>query len=1037
VSDFVRNRFDDRILDREDDGSAFERFVDELLRLDAPEKNLVRGLARGADGAIDLADADHKIKHIVECKFIGADTKSTAKERWNEVKRRLENNLAQLARGDEKRRRKYRPWLKSEGELETYAFITSSICESTDERNQLHEEISNFFEKLSHDHGELSHLKNVEVDLRYWDDLVGQSARFAPLFYRWFGGFPQGYGEIGLSFGSSAGFKQFLASKNLPYFSRDSYLSENMQNDISQFDATLKFLTEGNDARAHVIFGPGGVGKTRLSIELCEKARKAGWWPVRLERNASVSKLDSLCQSHADASKLLLFIDYAEAFEELDGLPEAVARLASDGMHRISILASTRSSSLQKVADRLIELQPQTTDLSPMMHQDGFIDWLTKKIIQHFDIPQAEVIAKSCKGLPVMAAFAGFLFQKDRDQFDLQFGNLGAVNDFAGWSAKRLKAIEDRFANQPVQSLLAELAVRLPMPQAEVFAIRGVPGLKRDLFDIMKVDRWIEAESDGFGAAHDVLADAILARFLFAIPTAEQDRMQDIALLALLDDRLDRCIAAFDRLGDHPSFGRLSGKALVEFIMARDKDRTHAALPNLIKSRLFDPKELIRLLASSEDIRMWLADTPDTHIILARTGEWAASKGLGIVERATAELALCGPLDSAVAFGHHSNMVLCCAHAFDPPRFHEKVLEQLRKAPVAVNSHYLLVSLLKWGVSADDVLLHVVKWFVENSKSTKASFVYNAWLDASGEVEAVSAKLLEWVEEHGTTPEARFVYKAWLDASGEVEAVSAKLLEWVEEHGTTPDSQFVYNAWLDASGEVEAVSAKLLEWVEEHGTTPDADFVYTAWLGAKLPYEEIQLQCEAWFLTNWKLESAVFVSKALSSQPDLSLEIAARIAAWAGLYAQNEDAIFRLSRVGRLLGDMTMRRGFLKVFMESTWVVFEQLLSKPTLPEHEQNACAILFGNLVTNKNTLGADWSTVLGLFCSCLRHGNSIQPFLGVPKGTWVLLLHDAAEAGLLNPIEDRVAILHAHKLIQDSITADDYASLLHQGYLSAPAK
>ncbi|WP_210245982.1 hypothetical protein, partial [Pleomorphomonas diazotrophica] len=745
MNDFAGKRFDSRILDREDSGGAFERFVDEFLRLESPGEDLVRGLARGPDGAIDIADAEQKIQRIVECKFIGADTNSTAVERWTEVKRHLEENLPLLARGDEIRRKKYRPWLRSEGELRTYTFVTSSICPSADDRNQLRKSISEFFEQLSKEHDELSHLAHVAVDLRYWDDFVGESARFAPLFYRWFGGFPQGYSEIALSFGSGGGFKQFLANRNLPYFSLDSYMSETKRNPVSQFDAILQFLTQGNDTRALVIFGPGGVGKTRLSIEVCEKAREAGWWPIRLDRKARVSDLDSICQSHADSARLLLFIDYAEAFEELDQLSEAVARLASDGRHRLAILASTRSSSLQKVTDRLTDLQPEATDLSQHTTQDGYADWVVRKITGHFRIPQSDEIARTCKGLPVMAAFAGFLYQKDRAQFDLQFRNLAAIKDFSGWASVRLRALEDRFPSQPVQNLLADLVVRLPMPKTEVDAFRANSGLRRDVFDVLKADRWIEAEGEAYSAAHDVLADAILARHLSAMPGGEQDRVQDLGLAALKEDRLDRFIAALDRLGDHPLFQKLSGKALIEALIACDDKKTLAALPPLIKSRLLHPSELITLLASSDVLRTRLADAPETHLTIARAGEWAATKGRTVVDRVTAERALNVPLGVAVAFRHPSNMVLRCAHAFDPTRFHDDVIKRLLAAPVALDSHYLIVSLLKWGTQPDEVLAHLRPWLAGNETTLKASFVYQAWLNAKGGIDEVRERLLLWV----------------------------------------------------------------------------------------------------------------------------------------------------------------------------------------------------------------------------------------------------------------------------------------------------
>ncbi len=999
MSDFDAKRFDGRILDREDSGAAFERFVDEFLRLESPEETLVRGVARGADGAIDLADADQRVERIVECKFIGADTNSTAADRWNEVKRNLEANLLLLAKGDENRRKRYRPWLKSEGNLKKYTFVTSSICASADERNQLRKSILAFFIEQSKAHDELSHLGNVTIDLRYWDDFIGKNANFASLFYRWFGGFPKGYGEIELSFGSESGFKQFLASRNLPYFSRDLYLSEIGQNPVSQFDTVVQFLTQGNDARTHVIFGPGGVGKTRLSIEICQKAEQAGWWPIRVDRKASVSELDSICRSQADAAKLLLFIDYAEAFEELDHLPEAVARLASDGKHRLSILASTRSSSLQKVIDRLSDLHPEVTDLSRQKAQDGYADWVVRKIIDHFSIPKPDEIAITCKGLPVMGAFAGFLFQRDRRQFDLQFGNLAAVKGFADWASVRLKILEDRFPAQPVQELLADLVVRLPMPQHEVDTFRANTGVHRDIFDILTADRWIEAESEAYSAAHDVLADAILARHLSAMPGVEQNRAQDIAIAALRENRIDRCMAAFDRLGEHTVFEKLSGKALVQALMNDDSERTLQIIPALIKSRLLHPAELIALLASSDVLRARLAELPQAHLTLARAAEWATAKGRTAIDRTTAELALNAPLGSAVAFQHPSNMVLRCAHAFDPKRFQNDVIERLLKAPAALDSHYLIVSLLKFGTQPNDASPYLVSWLADNSTAIKASFVYQAWLDAKGEVDAVREKLLLWLAEHGTKAEARFVYKAWLDAKGEVDAVREKLLLWVAEHGTTVDAQFVYNAWLK-SGE---------------------------------PLDPIKTACETWLLNHWHSEDAVYVTKELSKAVDLSFDSVCRILAWAGTYPANEDAIFRISRMSRVFHIHATSAKFSLLVTKAAAVVLANLFA---IEEHSQwvrNACSILFANFSKSSYPRDENWPAIVDLYCDGLRHGSLFWRFGSMPSNTWEVMLREAFALGKLDPIIDAAAVRHAHELILQLRSPDEYAALISNGYLT----
>ena len=215
MHDFPQLRFDDRIFKGADPGSAFAQFVDEFLKLQNHNETFVRGLAKGRDGAIDLIDTGQIVTHIVECKFIGATAKDSALKRWQEVAGHLEKNLpkAALSQGAAK----YRPWLKSQSNIQTYSFVTSAICADANERNQLRQSIKAFFDHISNQHDELSHLRDLKIDLRYWDDLVGHHANYAPLFYRWFGGFPTGYGDISLSFGTSeTSFKRFLEDMQLP-----------------------------------------------------------------------------------------------------------------------------------------------------------------------------------------------------------------------------------------------------------------------------------------------------------------------------------------------------------------------------------------------------------------------------------------------------------------------------------------------------------------------------------------------------------------------------------------------------------------------------------------------------------------------------------------------------------------------------------------------------------------------------------------------------------------------------------------------------
>src|SRR5206468_3028249 len=90
--------------------------------------------------------------------------------------------------------------------------------------------------------------------------------------------------------------------------------------------AALTAWCEGDDAdRLRLVTGPGGVGKTRLAVELAERMKKHGWVSERIaagQEPAAISALRTVTKARA-----LLVVDYAETRL---GLGQMLCSLAGD-----------------------------------------------------------------------------------------------------------------------------------------------------------------------------------------------------------------------------------------------------------------------------------------------------------------------------------------------------------------------------------------------------------------------------------------------------------------------------------------------------------------------------------------------------------------------------------------------------------------------------------------------------------------------------------------------------------------------------------
>jgi hypothetical protein len=902
-------RFDDRQLRGDDNGRDFEAFVYEALSLLAAPGTFRPGFGRGIDGAIDHLIEGPESRTVVECKFIGRDVtgKDPPLGRWGEVRRHLKDNLPKLATKDpaEWLESQYGPWLNRERRIERYQFCVSYPFSHADDRIALEEKISNDFLELSRQNPHLSHLADIQVQVRGWDDFHGELRRRFPLRYRWFGDLPRGIVPIRDKKFESQSFRRFLFGESLPFFSREKYLAESSGQQVTREEHLVSNLAADRGDEALILAGVGGVGKTRLGLELCDRLSKLGWLTLRLTDNATSASVTELVQAHAETAQIVLFSDYAERADDLSAIAEEISLINEGNSHRVRLISTCRMSALSGVQDALVSLTPREVILAtPRVSapsEIAFTEWVVRQILAFGHIPELDQVARICRGLPILAAFAMFLYQRDAKQFNEQFGDLKEVQDFRDWMKRRLKiALQEQHGpeEREVTRHLALLSLRLPMTRAEADGLADFSAVDRSLLEMMQTDRWIEDNGDSVVAIHDVFADAMVGHYVFETRAVAHGRMAELLRAATDQDFLPRALLAVDRLIGYPDFEAVNGTAIVRALIVRVPAKVIAAHERLLRGRLVSDRGKVELLAenwglysevlANRDCDGAVSHIADTLARMRRSDPAANGSFVGLGETVVAPL-----LAAGLANRHPSNMLLRRAFALLPGTYRDAVLDRVANEPTAVQTHYLLVAWLHAGYPADEIVSQIGIWLSANAaRSLKTSFVVRAWLNAGGQRDLIDRHVLAWIEEFGATEVAQFVYQVWLNAAGERVLIDHHVLAWIGAYGEIKEARFVYKAWLEAGGQRELIDRHILAWIEAFGATEDAGFVYRAWLDVGGQRELIDRHVLAWIEEFGATKDAQYVYRSwldVGGQRDL---IDRHVLAWIEAFGATEDAQF-------------------------------------------------------------------------------------------------------------------------------------------------
>jgi len=875
-----------------DIGSSFQNFVHELLEHEF--LGLVRFPAGGKDGCIDLVQDLPGDRLVIECKYIGDGGFAEARKRWREVAAKLETHLADLE-GPTKGQAQYRPWYETDLPIHRFVFCVSSLLSNLDQRDELTGEIRQTFAELASRKSHLSHLANLSITLFDWGDLETRLRKNPYLLFRWFPA-TRPFGLVPLDESVESGtLRSYLSSAKLPYYSRGQHLATIPAPagvDIPGEDALLDRLG-GGEFTGLVVTGAGGVGKTRLSLEIGRRAQERGWTVLRVRSRLQEDSLHALGERLTPAARVLLVIDYIETQRDFAELVEILNDLNDTFHFNVRYLASCRTSYYQAVAatsrHREVDISPHGLTRAADWFE-GYRSGIVRHILGRSGLEVSGKHLAVCRDMPVLAVLLTYLHATGRgDELEC----LLEEEDFAKWVAKRVQL---SFPGASIDRKLATLMALFPVPDA--LATQGALQDYRLLLDPLATDGWIEklgptATSEGhvWATAHDVLADQVLLSYLRTIPQTVEHFADELLTFAARARCLRSALLSLQRLADQPEAQTVDWSHLITRQIDSNPSGWREVRNLVIHIALLSPTEQIALLVGRDEVWGGIEEEVDFQNRVGWLARWAVEEGAEVISPDHRAI-LTSWVEKAARRVSRSNFVLTWGVQFAPESVHGPALEWILARPKLFQTHYLLVAWLEKGLPSDEIKDSVMRWLEKFPRDTHLSFVVAAWLEAKGELELVREPIRGWLEDHAAIPDAQFVYHAWLEAKGELELVGEPIRGWLKDQAAIPEARFVYSAWLEAKGELDLVREPIRGWLEDHAKTPEAGFVYTEWLEAKGELELVREPIRGWLEDHAKTPEAGFVYRAwLDAKGELEL-VREPVRRWLEDHAKTPEAGF-------------------------------------------------------------------------------------------------------------------------------------------------
>lgn len=692
-------------------------------------------------------------------------------------------------------------------------------------------------------------------------------------------------------------YRDYLQSYHLHYITRKEFLItypyQQCEGLMAEEDYINKLLGHGSTYTSCIIHGKGGLGKSRLTLELGFMALQRGWTVIRVKNTAQ--DLQQLVSTFSVGGKYVLLFDYIEdnrLFNQAD-----IERLADEAGLRIVALANCRNTFLNH---KRINVHDENCLAINLDAAPDYTQFVIQRLLQ---LATDGGIINPTDYAQVSPAFAVFLvFLKARNP--LHKVEIRNLSHFRDWVKNRLCVTLGVQNWDDISEDAFILFAQLPAKNASCQKMKADFETRKILSKLIK-DGWVEESNDGsetiLESLHDIISDEILIGHYSENPTDIKEKLNRCFLKSISLSTTSSWILSHERIFDvcrfeDGVFAELLGSVLssnykalesvhkeicfTEVITTNERFEIFRQYPKPFEST-FTQKWFGQILGYAGGIARKL----ESSAILITTikhllRKWISANPKFLHTEMGAKItAACINLASenveykkqaveyVEKYAHESISRITLRELLDakifPSQVKDAVSIHLRKHNAKNFSSFVLCS---WLSNVDDpyyVKDHVNVFLTHNLNSyDSSSFVITSWLENTKDLEAIKPHILKLINANLENPKLNFVLEKWIEIGKDLALIENQIKIFLDLNKDAFDISFIIKPWLSSKGNPEIVQEFVFEFLGRQNNPSSTNFVIRAWLKATKEVERIEEHLIRYLKSNDQSKEAQYVINA-------------------------------------------------------------------------------------------------------------------------------------------------------------------------------